>query len=349
LISINGGEGEGGGQILRTSLIFSLALGRDVEVYDIRAKRDRPGLRPQHLAVVNAFASATCGNVENAEVGSDRIRFHPGEVASRNLEIDVGTAGSVTLILQTLLSALSLKGLDARVLVRGGTDTRWSPTYDYLEKVFEPAALTLGVPIRTSVRRRGYYPEGGGLVEGICLPARPGAYVRLDRSPANKGVRIVSTCANLPETVASRQADSASSFIRRAGAVVEEVAVHRVEAASPGTSILAYHVEDGAVFLGGDAVGERGVKAEDVGSSAASSIVSPLSKGATVDRHLADMLVPLLALQGGGEMLTDEETQHLRTNLEVASTFTGCPYDVSREGTLWRVRMTGKTRNGRDD
>ncbi|HVP23989.1 MAG TPA: RNA 3'-terminal phosphate cyclase [Conexivisphaerales archaeon] len=344
MLRIDGGEGEGGGQILRTSLLFSFVLGQGIEVFNIRAKRDNPGLRPQHLAVVTAFASATGGVVENAKVGSDVIRFSPGSEVPDRIEIDVGTAGSVTLILQTLLSAVSLKGLGTRAVVRGGTDTRWSPTYDYLEKVFEPAAALLGLPLGTNVRQRGYYPAGGGLVEGQCQPAKETAYVRLDSKPSDAAVDVFSVCGSLPESVAQRQSDSAIARLRGSGAFAERAFVQRVDSDSPGTSILVCHVEDGRVFLGSDAVGERGVRAEVVGASAASGMASPLSKGAAVDRHLADMLVPLMALQGGGEMVTDEETQHLRTNLAVAARFTGCGYGITREGGLCRVRVAGRTK-----
>ncbi|MGA1974319.1 MAG: RNA 3'-terminal phosphate cyclase [Conexivisphaerales archaeon] len=339
MIRIDGSLGEGGGQILRTSLLFSLVQGKEVEIYNVRAKRDKPGLRPQHLAVVTAFASVTGGRVDNARVGSDWVRFCPSSEVTGSLEIDVGTAGSVTLILQTLLSAISLRGLSYSVRVRGGTDTRWSPTYDYFENVYEPAAAAFGVQVSSNMVRRGYYPEGGGLVEGHCLPASLGEYVSLDSAPASKGVRISSVCANLPRSVAARQADSAAAYLRSAGESVEEVKVDVEEADSPGTSILVHHREGSAVFLGGDAVGERGVKAEDVGAAAAASFTASATKGASVDHHLADMLVPLMALQGGGEVLTDDDTQHLRTNLEVAAAFTGCLYSITKEGALYRVRI----------
>ncbi len=339
MIRIDGGHGEGGGQILRTSLVFSFVLGEEIEVHSIRVKRGNPGLRPQHLATLNAFASATGGLVENARVGSDMIRFSPGKAAKGRMEIDVGTAGSITLIMQTLLPAFSLKGLISEVQVRGGTDTKWCPTYDYLHRIFEPAALALGVPISTTLKKRGYYPAGGGLVVGKCLPAKTVGYVKLDRRPNQSRARISSVCANLPEEVASRQAESAARAIRAAGVTVEYSSVQRIEADSPGTSILVDHVEEGGVFLGGDAVGEKGVKAEVVGATAAEGFVSAFTKGAAVDRHLADMLVPLMALQQGGEMVTDEDTEHLRTNLDVAATFTGCQFDITKEGVLTRVRI----------
>jgi RNA 3'-phosphate cyclase len=319
--------------------MFSLVQGMEVEVYNIRAKRDNPGLRPQHLAVVTAFASATGGRVENAKVGSDWIRFSPASSVSDSLEIDVGTAGSVTLILQTLLSAISLKGQECSLRVRGGTDTRWSPTYDYFKKIYEPGARALGVKIESTLKRRGFYPAGGGIVEGRCWPAGPSSFVKFERHPALDGVAVSSVCANLPRSVAARQADSAVACLTKAGAHVEDVSVDEQDADSPGTSILVHHREGDAVFLGGDAVGERGVRAEDVGASAASDFLASRSKGASVDHHLADMLVPLMVLQGGGEMLTDEDTQHLRTNLEVAAAFTGCLYDIAREGALYRVKV----------
>jgi RNA 3'-terminal phosphate cyclase (ATP) len=322
--------------------MFSLVQGKEVEVYNIRAKRDNPGLRPQHLAVVTAFASATGGRVENAKVGSDWIRFSPSSEARDSLEIDVGTAGSVTLIMQTLLSALSLKGLECNLRVRGGTDTRWSPTYDYFKRIYEPAASALGVRIETTLKRRGFYPAGGGVVEGRCWPAEPASQTRFESPPATHGVEVSSVCANLPKSVASRQADSAVARLTEAGAQVEDVSVDEQAADSPGTAILVHHRERDAVFLGGDAVGERGVRAEDIGASAASSFLASRSKGASVDHHLADMLVPLMSLQGGGQMLTDEDTQHLRTNLEVAAAFTGCLYGIEREGALYRVRVVTK-------
>jgi RNA 3'-phosphate cyclase len=322
--------------------MFSLVQGKEVEVYNIRAKRDNPGLRPQHLAVVTAFASATGGRVENAKVGSDWIRFAPSSEIRNHLEVDVGTAGSVTLILQTLLSALSLKGLECSLRVRGGTDTRWSPTYDYFKKIYEPAASALGVRIESTLRRRGFYPAGGGVVEGQCWPAGPGSLTKFESAPATHGAAVSSVCANLPKSVAARQADSAVARLEEAGAQVEDVSVEEQAADSPGTSILVHHREGAAVFLGGDAVGERGVRAEDIGASAATSYLGSRSKGASVDHHLADMLVPLMALQGGGEMLTDEDTQHLRTNLEVAAAFTGCLYEIAREGVLYRVRVIKK-------
>jgi RNA 3'-phosphate cyclase len=339
LISIDGSHGEGGGQILRTSLMFSLMQGVGVEVFNIRAKRENPGLRPQHLAVVRAFAEATGGTVENATVGSDRIRFVPAIETRSALDIDVGTAGSITLILQTLLPALSLKGKSCVVRVRGGTDTRWSPTFDYFKLVYEPAMQAVGIGFSTKLVRRGYYPNGGGIVEARCSPASPRSAILLEGGSRIEGAKIVSACSNLAKSVAERQAASAASRLEAEGLRVEETHIEEGKADSPGTSILVYHVEAGAQFVGGDAVGERGVRAEDVGKAAAGSFLTAATRNVAVDHHLADMLVPALAMQGGGEVTTDEATEHLRTNLEVAKAFTGCSFELLHEAQSWRVRV----------
>ena len=342
MIRIDGGRGEGGGQILRTSLFFSLVMREEVEVFNIRAKRDNPGLRPQHLAVLRAFTEVTEGRSENATIGSDRITFTPSTAVKSSLEIDVGTAGSITLILQSLLPAISMRGLSCRIAVRGGTDTRWSPTFDYFKLVLEPAMEAVGIPFASRVYRRGYYPAGGGRVEAECHPARKGAYVQLVGGPGSEEARILSVCSKLPRSVATRQAESAASLLQEAGIRVAELTVDESQSESPGTSILVYHNETPSVFIGGDAVGERHLRAEEVGASAAKAFIPALAKRASVDHHLADMLVSVLALHGGGEMLTDESTEHLRTNLEVAKAFTGCSYEVSTDGALCRVKVLGR-------
>ena len=341
LIRIDGSQGEGGGQILRTSLFFSFVLGREVVVENIRAKRDNPGLRPQHLAVIKAFEKVTGGQAENAAVGADWVKFSPGHHVEAQLEVDVGTAGSITLILQTLLPALSLRGHSCSVKVRGGTDTRWSPTYGYFKSLYEPAMTTLGLKFSTRVIRRGYYPAGGGWVEASTGPASLLEAVSFIRGPSQSTARLVSICSRLPRRVAERQAAAATAVLQRSKIKIEGVEIGVEDAESPGTSLVVFHTEeDRRCFLGADSIGEKGVTAEEVGRSAAERFCSAMKSGASVDRNLADMVVPVLALVGEGEVVTEAATGHLRTNLAVAQAFTGCDYELHEAEGICRVHVS---------
>jgi RNA 3'-terminal phosphate cyclase (ATP) len=344
MITIDGNQGEGGGQILRTSLFFSLVLGEEVRVEKIRAKRENPGLRPQHLAAIRAFAEVTGGEVENAKVGASWIRFRPSDKAKGETTIEVGTAGSVTLILQSLLPAVALAGRRASVKVKGGTDTKWSPTYEYFKRVFEPAANAMGLRISTRLLRRGYYPIGGGLVEGTAHPSEVVEEKDFCLPPTKRAGTIVSVSSNLRRDVVKRQCGAAREALETRGVEVEATEAREEEANSPGSSVLVYRTEPDRCYFGGDAIGERGLPAESVGRAAARIFLATLDSGASVDPHLADMLVPLMAFSKRARLLTDRETPHLTTNLAVAKAFTGCDFYLQRAGRLCEVIVAGRRR-----
>ncbi|MDY6779852.1 MAG: RNA 3'-terminal phosphate cyclase, partial [Halobacteria archaeon] len=172
-LKIDGSHGEGGGQILRTSLALSAVTGEAVEVHDVRAERETPGLKRQHLAVVDAIAEMSDADVEGDDEGSERVLFDPSEVTGGEYTVDVGTAGSVTLVAQSAI--LASVGADSTVelVIRGGTDVKWSPTYAYLEHVTLPLLETIGVEAESRLVRRGHYPEGGGEISLVVEPSYP--------------------------------------------------------------------------------------------------------------------------------------------------------------------------------
>lgn len=253
--------------------------------------RKNPGLSPQHVTSILALAKVANARIEGARPRSPEITFRPGEIKGGRHEIDIGTAGSITLLLECLLPALVFADSPSTLAVRGGTDVKWSPTIDYLSHVALLAFAEFGVQSRLSCIRRGYYPQGGGIV---ILEVVPGKLKRADLSvPEPNAVEGSSHSSNLPEHVARRQAKAAVEILERSG-FDAEIRCETGELPSTGSGITLWSGRKGS-----SALGERGLPAETVGASAAEEMVAELRTKAAVDRYLADQLVPYLALVGG--------------------------------------------------
>ncbi|MBI4513113.1 MAG: RNA 3'-terminal phosphate cyclase, partial [Gemmatimonadetes bacterium] len=295
--------------------------------------RREPGLRPQHLKAVEAAILLSRGRAEGAVLGSREILFEPGRPQPGSWTLDVGTAGSVTLVLQAiLLPALSSAGVFEFTLV-GGTDTAWSPPVDYLVHVTLLSVRAFG-DATLEVRRRGYYPKGGGRVVAR-LVGHPGPWppLRYDAAPHVTAVRGLSHAAAMlrAREVAERQAHAAEKELAGAGLPVS-VGVEYADTASPGSGIVLW-TEGSSPPLGASALGERGKSAEAVGAEAARALVAEIEAGAAVDRHLADQLVPFLAV-AGGRVRASRITGHTRSNAYVARTILGVEFRIDEEGGL---------------
>ncbi|HVX01699.1 MAG TPA: RNA 3'-terminal phosphate cyclase [Nitrososphaera sp.] len=320
-IRIDGSQGEGGGQILRTAISLSAVTGTPVEVTGIRAKREHPGLRPSHLAAVKVVSALFGATVENLQVGADWVRFMPSpRFAGGPRRIDIGTAGSISLTLMAAIPTVSLSGNGIEIEITGGTDVRASPTIDYLRYVASAAYRSAGIKFSLDVIKRGYYPKGGGVVRATIEPCRKPAPVEFvnGRSVAPK---ITSVCSQLPKHVAERQISSALVSLEKNGIKCTNYTASFETALSPGTSMLVYSASDfGGPFVGGDSIGEVNKSAEQVGQEAARRYLESTLAGAAVDPFLADMLVlPLCFASGVSKYRTSLVTEHLRTNLHVAS------------------------------
>jgi len=337
MIEIAGDVLEGGGQIVRTTIALAALLAKEVRVTRIRSKRPKPGLQAQHLTAVRAVAAISNAETEGLTIGSQTLEFRPRGRAAGRFTLDVGTAGSIPLVLQAIMPAATYAPSRVEFELTGGTDVPWSPTIDYLRLAELPILQLMGYRATFSVDRRGHYPKGGGHVEAIIEPAKTLQAIRLIERGSPIGVDGISHCVKLPSHVALRQAAAAKQTLEMSG--VEEVNV-AIEAytpgkdphAAPGSSItLAMRFPNGVV-LGSDSLGERGKPAERVGEEAATDLLAEFKSTATVDRHMGDILIPYMAVASGqSEIRVSEITTHILTNINVTETLAGVKFKVQGE------------------
>jgi RNA 3'-phosphate cyclase len=345
MIVIDGAQG--GGQILRTALSYSALSGRPVRVVNIRGARPKPGLRPQHLLAVNAAAELCGARVAGAEPGSTEIEFTPGAIAPPSQwRLDVGTAGSVMLILQALLPCLALGQVAVNLTLTGGTNNPFAPTYEYLRHVLVPTLETMGFRVEAELVSRGFYPRGGGEIQVHTQPAgRIRSITRRERGELRR-VWGISYSSNLPEHIVERMARACRDQLRRAGMDCDEFALDTGRrAASPGCGIIAFAEFDGGV-IAGDALGERGKPAEKVGTEAAEALLRELRSGAPVDTHLGDQMVPWVALADGeSAYVAARRSDHLVSAVAVAQQVIGAQFELKgAEPVEVRCRGIGHAR-----
>ncbi len=339
LLEVDGSYGEGGGQILRTAVAFSIILGRPVRVSRVRAGRNNPGLRQQHASSLKILREACGGRLEGAEIGSTTVSFYPGVVEALSMKVDLRTAASITLVLQAVVPAASLSRSSLDLQLVGGTDVPWSPTLDYFASLVVPALKLIGVGCRVEASKRGYYPNGGGLVKAAVDPCKEVAALNLVERRSNSPASVVSRCGRLPMGVAERQSKAARSYLESQRIEVESASASQVVSDSPGSSILISTLR-GDCLLGSDSIGARARSAEDVGREAAKEFAAAYQSGACVDVHLSDTLAPFLSLAGSdSRILLSRISEHLKTSLHVARLFTGCSYDFAPQGEAWLVSI----------
>ncbi len=346
MIAIDGSHGEGGGQVLRTALALAVLTGKEVRLERIRAGRQVPGLQAQHLTCVLAAARLCAAEVEGARLGSQELSFAPRRPPQPGeYRFDVaeqrqgGSAGAVTLVLQTLLLPLAWADGPSRVTLRGGTHVAWSPPWHYLERVYLPMLGEMGVPVQGRIRRWGWYPRGGGEVT-VEVEGRPGRRLHplrlLERGELRRLFGL-SAYANLPAHVGERQRRRAEELLRAAG-LAAEWEVLQAPAPGPGSALIL--VAEGAGWTAGfSALGERGKPAERVAEEAGADLLRWWRGAAPVEMHLADQLIVPLALAGGPSSLaTCRITRHLLTNAWVVQQLLPVRVEVhGQEGRPGRV------------
>lgn len=318
MITINGAMGEGGGQIIRTSLALSLITGQPFTVRNIRAGRGKPGLLRQHLTAVNAAAEIGQADIRGNEIGSKELIFSPGKIKNGSYRFSVGTAGSTTLVLQTILPALVVADGPSEIVLEGGTHNPYAPPYDFLDRVFLPCLRKMGPAVTCALEMPGYYPAGGGRFSISIVPAEKLSPLEItERGKLMKRLAQAVVC-RIPANIARRELQTVQSMLNWSEDELQPVVLQGTH--GPGNVLMIEMIFEkiSAMFTG---FGERGVPAETVARKACKEAREYLASDAPVDTYLADQLLLPLAMAGKGRFITMPPSRHTLTNIEVIQKF----------------------------
>lgn len=341
MLDVDGSQKSGSGTILRLSLALSGILGESLHIYNIRRKRFKPGLRFQHLEAVLTAAKICEAKVEGATLNSQEILFEPSGIKGGKIYAEIGTAGSIPLLIMTILPicAFAKQPVDLTI-TSGGTDTRHSPTINYLRYILLPVLEDMNLKIELEVNKYGYYPKGMGEVNLKVQPIKELLPFNLDRFGSVKKVNGISVCTFLTDRrVAERQSKEAERLLTGHGyppkiQVIDDFSNPKQK----GSSIVLWAKTNTGVILGGDAIGEIHKSSELVGREAAQNLLDEILAEATVDIHLADMLIPFIALATGkSKFITRKATAHLISNIWLVSTILGTEFGIEKKKQLYLI------------
>lgn len=334
MLEIDGSHGEGGGQIVRTATALSALTGKEVRIGNIRANRSTPGLRPQHVKGIEALAELCDADLEGVEVRSQKVTFRPGEIKPKDLKIDIGTAGSVTLLLQSLMPPLMKCDEEVVIEIKGGTDVKWSPPVDYTRSVLLPLLQNHGYDASLEVKRRGFYPKGGGNVVFRFKGSDMKEFDLVEREEI-QGIEGVSYASEhlRDADVADRQAGAARKALQEEFELTPEIKADYCDTRCPGSGLQIRLKTENSV-IGGNALGEKGKPSEKVGKEAAEDLIR--NSTGVVDRYAADQILPFMAVSGG-MIRTSEVTEHCRTNVDIIEKLLNVSFGI--DGNILKCRI----------
>jgi len=361
MIQIDGSYLEGGGQICRTALALSTITQKAFQVENIRKNRPNPGLKSQHLYGVKSLKELCNAVSEGDELGSTALKYYPRKIVAKNLDIDVETAGSITLLMQSLLIPAMFASKPITIDIIGGTDTKWSQPFDYFNNILLPQ-LQRFAKIEAKLLKRGYYPKGSGKVEIKINPRFKfndfpsfnefHSHLKQNTNPYNlteqghliqiKGISHASKDLENAK-VAERQAGSALNILKSKYNIPINITTEYQNTLSTGSGITLWAIfsknkddidENNPIRLGADSLGERGKSAENVGEEAAKSMINEIESKAPVDRHLADQILPFMALIGSSKIKVSGITNHCRTNIYTIEQFMGKIFEIDETNKL---------------
>lgn len=336
--------GEGGGQLVRTAVALAALTDTGVHLHHMRAGRSKPGLAAQHLTAIRAVGDVCGAHIEGLALGATEIVFRPGALRAGDYEWDVGTAGSITLVLQAVLPAALACDATVHLRIIGGTDVRAAPPLDYFRHVLLRLIARMGADVRLTVRRRGYYPRGGGAVEVEVRPGLSLRALRLETPGALQRITAYAHVSNLPAHIVERMDAAARASLAHWPLTSMPAVLGRDEAIGRGGA-LALVAEMEHTCLAAAVTAERGVSAEQLGTEAARALRAELESGATLDVHAADQLLIYMALARGTSCFyARESSSHARTTLWLLEQLLGLRYRVIAAGSLVRVELEGCAR-----
>lgn len=332
MIEIDGGYLEGGGQILRTAVALSVVTKKPCHIFNIRLNRPKPGLMPQHLLGIQALAELCNGRLEGDELGSEEIKFYPGQNYRDRISINIPTAGSITLVLQTLIPPALFAPSPVKITFNGGaTDTFFSPTIDHFRYVF----LKFLPKVEINILKRGYYPEGGAKIEVITYPVKLKNLNLTERGQLKKILAISGAAEALKsKRVAERQLQGIREILGKLKLPIEEK-IEYYPTQCPGSQICLIAEFENTV-IGTNNLGKLGKRAEEIGKAAALELLKEQKSQACLDKHLADQILPYLALAPGKSQITVSEiTRHCQTNIWVIEKFLNGEFKTKNNLILW--------------
>jgi RNA 3'-terminal phosphate cyclase (ATP) len=335
-LKIDGSYGEGGGQILRTAVTLSAITGKPVEVENIRKNRDVSGLRPQHLTGIKILAKLCNAKVDGLHIGSTSLRFFPSEIRDSALKENVGTAGSIPLILQVLIPAVAISKKNLKLSIIGGTDVLWSPTSDYTKFVLQEAYSRIGIDFSTDIKKRGYYPKGGGIVDVQVSPCEKIKPISLFKRTTSS-VKLFCSYSMISKEEIENEASEAKKILESKGLSCD-YEIKEEPTLDKGCSFLVFAHDDNSI-IGSDAIYNKGMKG--IGQIVANRF---LESNLGVDLFLSDMLVIPLALTSELSVFRVKKiTKHLETNLFVTSKIVNCKYGIGKLDDGFEVRIEGSS------
>ena len=330
-LKINGGHGEGGGQIIRSAIALSCITKQPIHLENIRKNRKISGLRPQHLTAINILQKIANAKVIGAEVGSTEIKFIPGDAKNLDLVEDVGTAGSIPLILQVLIPVVAMSKKQFNLRIKGGTDVLWSPTIDYTQHVLQEAYSRMGINFSLELIKRGYYPKGGGEIKLQVNPSNVKS-ILFSKRKTNK-VKLICSFSKFTNNEIENKVYEIVKQLTDANFIVD-VEIKSEEALDSGASLLIYSIDDDSI-IGIDALYNKKTSKFDLD-------IDNFIKNYAIDDNLADMLIVPASLASGKTILPVKEiTKHLETNLFVTSKITGCKYGIGKTSNGFEVIIEG--------
>ena len=337
MIEIDGSEGEGGGQILRSSLSLSICTQQPFRITNIRANRDKPGLMRQHLTAVKAAAEICAAEVTGAELGTRELTFRPGQLKAGSYSFAIGTAGSCTLVLQTILPPLLTASGPSSVRITGGTHNKGSPPFDFLQRAFMPLIGRMGAKVEIELASYGFYPRGGGEIRASITPAAKLMSIEIHQRGARVRSYAEAYVAGLPIHIAQRELEEIGRMLNWPA---DQLLLRGLpNDVGPGNAVtITIENENVTEVITG--FGERGMRAETVAENASREARAYLASNAPVGEHLADQLLLPMALAGGGSFTTAAVTQHLRSNALVIERFMDRRVKIERTEAGDRVSVT---------
>ena len=328
MLEIDGSYGEGGGQILRNSIALSALLKKPVKVCNIRSNRPNPGIKAQHYISISSIGKICNAEIKNLEIGSDSVEFIPGDIVGGNYSFDIGTAGSITLAFQAIILACCTCSETVKVTLTGGTDVKWSPSWDYYKNVFIRYLGRFGYHVDCKLIRRGYYPKGGGKAEIMIHPANKLKAVFSEDEVDYSNVEGMVNIGSLNENISTRIKHSVMKALLKNN-VFSDIDVDKADSLSPGVGVAIWSKSNDYI-IGADVLGERGVSSEDVGKSVVDKLLAEIRHNCTMDVNSFDQLLPYMVLtrkQGKSNCFIRKISNHAGTNMWLLNQF----FDVDFE------------------